>query len=320
MDTCRPGWSDDFKQWILRLIEFSLKASVAKYDGNWWRQNNGIPTGGSLCVQLANITVFYIMQKEVYSDPELMAYITELKRFIDDGAGFFSGSELEFQNWLSLVYQKIGAYGLHIDESSIKPNSVFVNFLDIQFCFNMEGQLQTDLYIKETDSRAYLNFSSAHPNHTFSGNVYSQSLRLRRIINSQERLRTRLDELAECFIKAGYPKKMVNEITTKVFNSERNISVKNVTQPEDDGKIRVISTFEADKSIVDAVKKSEENLKLTQSFRNQNGSLFKFVKTVGPNIKSQINSLKKQALCKDQNGAVRCNRKKLQNMRNVDHR
>ena len=94
---------------------------------------------------------------------------------------------------------------------------------------------------------------------------------------------------------------MVNEITTKVFNSERNISVKNVTQPEDDGKIRVISTFEADKSIVDAVKKSEENFKLTQSFRNQNGSLFKFVKTVGPNIKSQVNNLKKQALCKDQN-------------------
>ena len=99
---------------------------------------------------------------------------------------------------------------------------------------------------------------------------------------------------------------MVNEITTKVFNSERNISVKNVTQPEDDGKIRVISTFEADKSIVDAVKKSEENLKITQSFRNQNGPLFKFVKTVGPNIKSQVNTLKKQALSKDQNGAVRC--------------
>ena len=53
---------------------------------------------------------------------------------------------------------------------------------------------------------------------------------------------------------------MVNEITTKVFNSERNISVKNVTQPEDDDKIRVISTFEADKSIVDAVKKAKKIL------------------------------------------------------------
>ena len=204
---------------------------------------------------------------------------------------------------------KIGAYGLHIDESSIKSNSIFVNFLDIQYCFDREGELETDLYIKETDSRAYLNFSSAHPNHTFSGNVYSQSLRLRRIVNSQERLRIRLDELAECFMKAGYPQKMVKEITTKVLNSERDISVKNIKEPESDGKIRVISTFDADKSIMEAVKKSEENLKLTQSFRNQNGPLFKFVKTVGPNIKSQVNSLKKQALCKNQNGAVKCNGK-----------
>ena len=120
---------------------------------------------------------------------------------------FFAESKEKFQNWLSLVNQKISAYGLHIDESSIKSNSIFVNFLDIQYWFDREGELQTDLYIKETDSRAYLNFSSAHPNHTFSGNVYSQSLRLRRIVNSQERLRIRLDELAECFMKAGFPQK-----------------------------------------------------------------------------------------------------------------
>jgi hypothetical protein len=107
-----------------------------------------------------------------------------------------------------------------------KSNSQFINLLDIQYCFDNSGQLQTDLYVKETDSRAYLNFSSAHPNHTFSGNVYSQSLRLRRIINSKDRLRTRLGELAECFKKAGYPNKMVNEITAKVLNSERNIGKK----------------------------------------------------------------------------------------------
>ena len=94
---------------------------------------NGIPTRGSLCFQIANITVFYVMQKEVYSDPEMMALITEIKRFIDDGAGFFAESKEKFQNWLSLVNQKIRAYGLHIDESSIKSNSIFINFLDIQY-------------------------------------------------------------------------------------------------------------------------------------------------------------------------------------------
>ena len=57
MEVCRPEWSAEFRDWILSLIDFSLRSSVAKYEDSWWKQNNGIPTGGSLCVRLANITV-----------------------------------------------------------------------------------------------------------------------------------------------------------------------------------------------------------------------------------------------------------------------
>ena len=289
MNTCRPDWSTEFKDWIISLIDFSLRASVAKYDDSWWRQNNGIPTtGGSLCVQLANITVYYVMLTKVYSVPNMMADIKSIKRFIDDGGGFHFGNEAQFHAWLAEVNRRIGPLGLHIDESSYQTNSQFINLLDVQYCFDIEGKLQTDLYVKETDSRSYLNFSSAHPNHTFSGNVYSQSLRLRRIINDDERLRKRLKELSKAFKEAGYPEKMVTEITNKVQNSARNITTQAKEESEDSGQIIVVSTFEADKNIVDAVKRSEDSFK--KSFRAQRGPLFKFVKKVGPNIRCQVNS------------------------------
>ena len=296
MDSCRPEWSTDFKNWILSLIAFSLKSSVAKYNDSWWRQKNGIPTGGSLCVQLANIAVFFVMSKKVYEVPDMMTYIREVRRFIDDGAGFHVGSEEDFRNWLSTVNTEIGPLGLNIDESTLKKNSNYINFLDIQYCFDENGYLQTDLFRKETDSQAFLNFSSSHPKHTFSGNVYSQALRLRRIINSRERLELRLKELAESFEKAGYPKQVIQNIKNKVLNSERDISIKRKVAAEDDGKIIVVSTFEADDNIVSAVKESEDIFKRTQSFRTQNGPLFKYVKKVGPNIRSHINTMKKQAL------------------------
>ena len=70
-----------------------------------------------------------------------------------------------------------------------------------------------------------------------------------------------------------------------------------------------MSTYEADKSIMEAIKDSESNFKLTQSLGNQPGPLFRFVKTIGPNIKSQLNSLKNQAVCKKQSGAEKCNAK-----------
>ena len=84
MDSCRPSWSNDFKHWIISLISFSLKSSVAKYNDSWWRQKNGLPTGGSLCVQLANIAIFYVISREVYEIPDMMVNIGEVRRFIDD--------------------------------------------------------------------------------------------------------------------------------------------------------------------------------------------------------------------------------------------
>ena len=307
MDTCRTDWSEDLKTWILQLVDFSLRSSVAKYGENWWIQKNGIPTGGSLCVQLANITVFYVMSKKVYSDPNMMTHVLDKKRYIDDGGGLFLGTEDQYNDWLSEVNRRINPLGLHIDESNFQGNSSYINLLDILYCFDADGNLQTDLYTKPTDSKAYLNFTSSHPNHTFSGNVYSQSLRLRRIVNSDERLEKRLQELQDSFKKAGYPHKMVKEITEKVLNSERDLSIKPKRDQLEIDKIVVVSTHEADQNIVKAVKDSEENLKKTQSFRNHHGPLFKYVKKVGPNLKTHVNTLKHQALGIKRGKAKKCN-------------
>ena len=194
-----------------------------------------------------------------------------------------------------------------LDESSLKKNSEYINFLDIQYCFDGDGELQTDLFIKETDSRSYLNFASAHPNYTFSGTVYSQSLRLRRIINNKDRLENRLKELGSYFKKAGYPETMVSNITTKVLNSRRDISIKDKVARDSDDQIRIISTFKSDDLLVKSVKDVEDSLKLTQSFRDQRGPLFSYVKKVGSNIRSHVNGLKQQALGTKRGAASKCN-------------
>ena len=56
--TCRKNWPPELRTWIINLVKLSLKSSVGVYEDNWYRQKNGVPTGGTLCVQLANITVF----------------------------------------------------------------------------------------------------------------------------------------------------------------------------------------------------------------------------------------------------------------------
>ena len=174
------------------------------------------------------------MNKAVYSNLRLMQCVKELMRYIDDGAGFYVGSTRSFKIWMNAVNEALRPYGLFIDESVIKEIDEFVAFLDILFCFDKNGQLQTDLFVKPTDARSYLNISSAHPKHIFSGIVYSQCLRLRRIINNQDRLKQRLTELCQAFEKSGYPKAMLVKISSKVLNMTRPINQPvNTDEPEE---------------------------------------------------------------------------------------
>ena len=75
------------------LVKFCLKSAEGEFGGSFYKQRKRVPTGGSLSVQLANIAVYYIMRECVYNDEVLMEKIPCLKRYVDDGAGFFAGTK-----------------------------------------------------------------------------------------------------------------------------------------------------------------------------------------------------------------------------------
>ena len=110
-----------------------------------------------------------------------------------------SGSERQFAFRLQSVNIALKVYRLEIDEYRFEEVGVCVPFLDILFCTDFDGKLFTDLHIKPTDSRSSLHFGSCHPNHVFSGTVYSQCSRRLRIIISNDILKIRIAELYEIF-------------------------------------------------------------------------------------------------------------------------
>ena len=314
MEEKRPEWSAKFKEWLIRSVELSFESSIGKVNGEWYRQKRGVPTGGSICVQLANIAVYHVMREQVYSDTELMEPVKSVKRYIDDGCGVFHGTKRQFSKFITTVNSRLAELGLNIDENIIEDNHVYVAFLDIKFCFDTAGDLQTDLHVKETDARSYLYFGSHHPNHTFSSIVYSACLRLRRIINDNERLRKQIDELKTFFFQSNYPKTMVDNISEKVKGLERclkplNNSNSNVLVPKSpEPAVRVISTFGSDQELVESIQRLEPELSRTRSFSGLSGShtsentpgspissragtsrpIFKFVRRTGTSFRRKL--------------------------------
>ena len=53
-------------------------------------------------------------------------------------------------------------YGLIIDESTINGVNEYVPLFNIQFCIDINGNLQSDLLVKPTNAWPYFNFNSAH--------------------------------------------------------------------------------------------------------------------------------------------------------------
>jgi len=216
------------------------------------------------------------------------------------------------------VNKDLQPFGLNIDESSLASPGNYVPFLDIQFCFDDTGSLQTDLYVKETDSRSYLNFSSTHPNHVYSGIVYSQCLRLRRIINCNIRLAKRLSELRVSFIAACYPASMVDNIIKKVSALERDL-YRQSKKEEPEKPVRVVSTYGSDSDIVSSAKKFEAQLSRTRSFSfsgsseasppppsNNTKKVFQFVKKTGASLKNKLVKVKNLATGKKYGPTVPC--------------
>lgn len=67
-----------------------------------------------------------------------------------------------------------------------------VSFLDTTIIKNENGDVETDVYQKPTDTHPYLQWTSADPPHLKRSIPYSQALRLRRICFDTNKLRTRI--------------------------------------------------------------------------------------------------------------------------------
>ena len=71
-------------------------------------------------------------------------------------------------------------------------------FLDVRVV-NKSGKLETDVFVKPTDSHQYLHHSSCHPRGCKMSIPYAQALRLRRICSKSEFFENRVRDLSNFF-------------------------------------------------------------------------------------------------------------------------
>ena len=89
-------------------------------------------------------------------------------------------------------------------------SKTFINFLDVTASLT-EGVIETDLYVKPTDSQQYLQSTSCHSFRRKKGIPFSQALRLNRICSETNSFGKHCNGLERFLLERGYSSKLVRK-------------------------------------------------------------------------------------------------------------
>lgn len=212
--------------YILKLLEISLKNNDFDFNGKCYIQIMGTAMGKRFAPSLANIYLldFDQMARNGFKIKPLLYF-----RFLDDIFVLFPNKNIElvkeYENFLSNIIPDI--------KVTLEWSDERINFLDTTIYIN-NNTLQTKVFFKPTDTHQLLHKSSFHPSHTFKGILKSQLIRFKRISSSETDYNCTCKILFSYLKNRGYShtemRKMKHEIWYNYVEKDPDINKDNNTK------------------------------------------------------------------------------------------
>ena len=176
----------------MRLV---LTLNTFEWDNKLYTQKDGTSIGTRAAPSFAGKFMGELEEKALQAWAELdPATIPEdWWRFIDDILFWWVGSREELLRFIQFMNEFHPAIKFTF-EFDFATRSV--NFLDMRIWVDVNGVIQTDLFVKENTKNQYLLPSSNHPSHISKNIPYSLAYRIKRICSQNEQCEVRLGELA----------------------------------------------------------------------------------------------------------------------------
>ncbi|XP_074611047.1 uncharacterized protein LOC141865614 [Acropora palmata] len=190
---------------ILSFAELVLKSNNFEFNGNHYLQKRGTAIGMRLAPSYTNIFMDRL-ERRLIRNAEVKPRIWW--QYIDDIVWTEGEEKLQkFIDYLNSAHETI--------KFSYKWLKHEIDFMDVKV-LNKSGMLETDVYIKPTDSHQYLHSSSSHPGACKRSIPFAQVMRLHRICSKYAYFEKRVGELVRFSMKRGYRKAYVEGQIDKV--------------------------------------------------------------------------------------------------------
>ncbi len=209
---------NDFKS----LLTLCTKGTVFYYNGNYYRQRDGVAMGSPLGPALAN--AFLCHHESTWIDECPLAYAPVFfARYVDDIFVLLRSKDhtARLAEYLSSMHANI-RFTYEEERDNVLP------FLDVNV-YRDADRFSSTVHRKVTFSGVYTNFDSFMPDTYKRGLVSTLLHRAFQITSSYKSLHEEVEKLKKIFTKNGYPSKFVDKCIFHFFNKiyEKRTSVDN---------------------------------------------------------------------------------------------
>ena len=185
------------------------------YRGTWYCSTLGIPTGGPESGSIANIVVFFVMEKKLLIHPEIkyLNKISNRRRFLDDVWFGWLGTSRQFSSFKAALNRIGSSYGITF-KGGVGSD---VDFLDVSITLKQNGRFETRLFVKPTDATRYLHRRSDHGSHTFRSTPFSQFRRAVVICSNDDDRHQSILYMEKKFVDSGYKQTEIDTAKEKAL-------------------------------------------------------------------------------------------------------
>jgi hypothetical protein len=196
---------------LIEALEIVFRNNFFKFSDTYWHQVSGTAMGTPPAPPWATCT--YGLHEQVML-PRWQDQVSFYKRFIDDVIGIWlvhSCPRTNEELWRQFQEDMNGWLGL---EWVCTEPSTTINFMDLTITI-VDGKLETTLFEKAMNLYLYIPPHSAHPRGVFTGLVFGQILRIRRLYSKKRDADKKIMEFFHRLLARGHTRENLGPLFSK---------------------------------------------------------------------------------------------------------
>ena len=217
------------KTFVIELYKFCQGHLFFQFEGTMFRQTSGTGMGKDFAPALADLKIGFDeikLEDYVRQSFDLQVskfFLSHYRRYLDDVI-FLWRKKFNNLDKIKTFMNTIDSKIKYTFESSLE-NHNSIPFLDVLITIE-NGNIDTDIYSKPTDTYNYVPFNSNHPRHSIRNIPFNLARRIKGIVSDPNKLQGRFQDMADRLKTKKYPTKLIKGAINRAMSLNRDDIIK----------------------------------------------------------------------------------------------